>query len=138
MKIGCPNHPRKNLLEEITWIGSQGFEFLDLFFEPEAATPDNVQIDKVGELLTQYQLSVTGHTAWYLPIGSPIKTLRQAAIQEAARTFPLLQTLGGKYVTIHGNWPSPKLFSIDEAIGFQAESLRQLVDLAAKNNIAIM
>jgi sugar phosphate isomerase/epimerase len=138
MKIGCPNHPRKDLLDEIAWVGDHGFDFLDLFIEPESATPENIAVDKVGKLLADYHLGVVGHTAWYLPIGSPIRSLRQAAIDEAARAFPLLQTLGARYVTIHGNWASQKLFSDKEAIAFQVESLRALVGRAESYNLAIM
>jgi sugar phosphate isomerase/epimerase len=138
MKIGCPNHPRKNLLDEIAWVGDHGFDYLDLFIEPESATPENLAVDTVAQLLADYHLGIVGHTAWYLPIGSPIRALRQAAIDEAARTFGPLQALGARFVTIHGNWASQKLFSDEEAIAFQVESLRILVERAIGHNLAIM
>jgi sugar phosphate isomerase/epimerase len=138
MKIGYPNHPRENLLTEIEWVGSHGFDYLDLFIEPEAATPENIDVDRVGRLLAIHNLGVVGHTAWYLPIGSPIKTLRRAAIEEASLTFPILQALGAPYVTIHGHWGSAKLYSLDEAIAKQVESLKELVDRAARYNLSIM
>ena len=40
MKIGFPNNPRKNILEEIEWIGKNGFDFIDLFLEEDQAGPE--------------------------------------------------------------------------------------------------
>jgi|GEM_PF-3599627 len=37
MKIGFPTNPRKNILEEVEWIGKNGFDFVDLFLEEDEA-----------------------------------------------------------------------------------------------------
>jgi hypothetical protein len=39
MKIGAINHPARNPLEEIEWIGMNGFDFVDFTLEPPAADP---------------------------------------------------------------------------------------------------
>jgi hypothetical protein len=67
MKIGFPNNPRKDLLEEIEWIGKNGFGFVDLFLEEDQAVPEKINVEKVKKLLEKYKLSVIGRTAWYLP-----------------------------------------------------------------------
>lgn len=137
MKIGYPNHPRKPLLGEIEWIGKNGFDFVDLFLEEDQASPEQVDIDQTKSLLKKYGLSVVGHTAWYLPIGSPVEALRQAAVDEALRGFDVLQKLGSEFVTIHANWPS-SLFSTKEGIGFQLMTLRKLANEAERFDLKIL
>jgi sugar phosphate isomerase/epimerase len=137
MKIGFPNHPRKDIIEEIHWIGKNGFDFIDLFLEDDKASPEKINIDEVKKLLKKYKLDVVGHTAWYLPIGSPSKFFREAAVSEAKRCFEVFSNLNARYVTIHGNWP-PKLFSPKEGIKFQVDTLKKLVKEAKKYNIYIM
>lgn len=129
MKIGFPNHPRKDLLKEIEWIGKNGFDFVDLFLEEDRATPERIDISKLKQVLRKYGLETVGHTAWYLPIGSPMKALRKAAVQELKRYFPVFNSIGTEYVTIHANWPG-MIFSDREGVKFQAETLKELVELA--------
>ncbi len=138
MQIGYANHPRKKLAGEITWIGENGFDFLDFFIEPDGATVENVDTLHVKELLQRYRLGIVGHTAWYLPTGSPMASMRKAAVDEIARTFPLLSALGARRVTVHGNWASARLFSLRECLDFQLSSLRELVARGADAGIEIM
>jgi len=137
MKIGFPNNPRKNILEEIEWIGRNRFEFVDLFLEEDKAVPEKVDVGKVISSLRKYELGVVGHTAWYLPIGSPIKTLRSTAVKESVRYFEVFRKLGVTLVTIHANWPS-RMFSWEEGIRFQVETLTELVEEARKHNLELM
>jgi sugar phosphate isomerase/epimerase len=138
MKIGYANHPRKGVLEEIDWIGQNGFSFVDFFIEPDAAALEAIDVARVRERLERYSLGIVGHTAWYLPTGSPMGSMRAAAVEEIARTCPLLRSLGATHVTVHGNWASAKLFSLDETLGFQVQSLRELVGRAADSGMRIM
>ncbi|PVU71847.1 sugar phosphate isomerase/epimerase [Acidilobus sp. SCGC AC-742_E15] len=137
MKIGFPNHPRKNLLKEIEWIGKNDFDFVDLFLEEDRATPEKVNVSKTRKLLEKYDLGVIGHTAWYMPIGSPVKTLRDAAVSELKRYFEIFAELGVKYVNIHVNWPGG-LFSDKEGVKFQIETLKKLVKEAKGFGINLM
>lgn len=137
MKIGHPNHPRKDILKEISWIGENGFDFVDLFLEEDFAVPEKIDVKKTKALLDTYRLDVVGHTAWYLPIGSSVKSLRTAAVDEAVRYFKVFAQLNVRYVTIHGNWPSG-MFSEKEGVDFQVDSLRDLVRLAKKYKISVM
>jgi sugar phosphate isomerase/epimerase len=137
MKIGYPNHPRKDVIEEIEWIGKNGFDFVDLFLEEDRAVPEKIDVDRIKKALKKYRLDVVGHTAWYLPVGSPVKAFRESAVSEAGRYFEVFSKLDVKYVTIHANWP-PGLFSIKEGIKFQVETLRKLVREAEKLNIDLL
>ncbi|MDI6602631.1 MAG: sugar phosphate isomerase/epimerase [Patescibacteria group bacterium] len=137
MKIGFPNHPRKNIIEEIEWIGKNGFDFVDLFLEEDQAVPEKIDVGKLKQLFKNYNLDVVGHTAWYLPIGSPIKFLRETAIKELIRYFEVFNKLGVEFVTIHAHWPGI-IFSPKEGVIFQIESLRKLVKEAEKYNLKLM
>jgi len=137
MKIGYPNHPRKPVLEEVEWIGSNGFDFADLFLEENQATPEKIDIEQTKKLLQKFRLDIVGHTAWYLPIGSQAKALRETAVNEALRCFDVLQKLEAKLVTVHANWPT-SLFSIKEGIGFQVDALRKLVKEAERFDLNVM
>jgi sugar phosphate isomerase/epimerase len=137
MKIGFPNNPRKNLLDEIIWIGENKFDFVDLFLEEDKAVPEKIDIDKTRTFLEKYGLDVVGHTAWYLPIGSPIKTLRDAAIKEITEYFEAFSNLGVEFVTIHANWPGG-MFSAKEGIKFQVETLRKLVRITEEYGLSLM
>ena len=137
MKIGFPNNPRKNILEEIEWIGKNKFDFVDLFLEEDRAVPEKIDVEKVKKLLQKYKLDVIGHTAWYLPIGSPIKSMREASVLEAKRYFEVFSKLNVKYVTIHANWP-PGTFSTKEGVKFQVETLKKLVTVAKEYNLELV
>jgi sugar phosphate isomerase/epimerase len=137
MKIGFPNNPRKDLLEEIEWIGKNKFDFVDLFLEEDQAVPEKINIEKTKKLLRKYKFDVVGHLAWYLPIGSPIKSLRNAAIDEAKRYFEVFNKLDIKFVTIHSNHPKG-MFSAKEGVKFQIETLRKLVNEAKRYEIKLM
>jgi sugar phosphate isomerase/epimerase len=80
MKIGFPNHPRKNIIDEIEWIGENGFDFIDLFLEEDQAVPEKIDLEEIKKVLRKYNLNTVGHLAWYLPIGSPMKSLRKLEV----------------------------------------------------------
>lgn len=136
-KIGYPNNPRKDLLEEIKWTGENQFDFIDLFLEEDQAVPEKIDLNEVQKLLEYYKLETVGHTAWYLPIGSSIKAMRMCAISELERYFKVFSALNTKYVTIHANWPGG-MFTVREGINFQVETLKKLVKLAEEYDLAIM
>jgi len=137
MKIGFPTFPRGNIIKEIEWIGKNGFDFVDLFIEEDQIMPEKIDIKKTKQAIDKYKLGVVGHTAWYMPIGSPSRALRDAAIKEISRAFRVFEKLGAKYVTVHANWPSG-MFSTEEGIDFQVESLKILAKKAKKHKLSIM
>jgi len=137
MLIGYPNHPRKNILKEIDWIGENNFDFVDVFLEEDEASPQNINVPKSKVLLKSYGLDTVGHTAWYLPIGSPNKAIRLSAVKEIFKCFDIFRNLEVKLVTIHADWTSG-LFSEAEAIDFQSESLNLLNDKAREYELELI
>ncbi|MGQ9543931.1 MAG: sugar phosphate isomerase/epimerase family protein [Candidatus Bathyarchaeia archaeon] len=137
MIVGFPNNPRRDLVEEVRWIGENGFDFIDLFLEEDRASPGSIDPDEVKGPLTHYGLDAVGHTPYYLPIGSPSKALRSVAIQEATRCFDVFRRLEVKLATVHADW-SGGLFTVDECLKFQTDSLSILADEADKYGIDLL
>lgn len=137
MKIGFPSHPRRDLLTEIRWIADHGFQFVDLFLEPDLGAADRVQVAETRALLRETGLDHVGHLAWYVPTGSPLAELRRAAVTLSCAYFDVFQGLGTRNVTIHANWPSG-MFSAQEGIDLQVETLLQLVPAAAARDCVLM
>jgi sugar phosphate isomerase/epimerase len=136
LEIGFAPHPRKKLVEEIEWIAKNGFQFVDLSMEPDN-DEYSVNVSEIKKRLIDFGLKIIGHTAWYLPIGSPMKALRISAVDILSRQFEIFSSLGCQKVTVHANWP-PGLFEADEGIAFQTESLQRLSDRASKLGIIIL
>ena len=137
MKIGFPTHPRRDLIKEIEWVGKNKFDFVELFLEEDMATPEKIDVASATKVIKQYNLGVIGHTAWYLPIGSSMRSLRETAVSEAEKYFDVFHRLNVKYVTVHANWPN-SVFSEKEGVKFQVETLKRLVKTAKKYNIGLM
>ena len=138
MKIGFPNNPRKEIKNEIKWIGDKGFDFVDLFLEPDKGELAKVNIREVKNQLDYYGLERIGHTAWYLPIGSPLRDLRVCAVEIFKQYLDAFVDLGCDKVTIHSNWPPSTMFSANEGVKYQTESLQSIVGFAKEGGVKVM
>ncbi len=136
MKIGHCTHPRRDIVGELRWIGEHGFEFADLFLEHEVDA-DRIDVGSISEALKDYRLDAVGHTAWYLPIGSDMRDLRQAAVEILKKYVLICAKLACRLMTVHANWPSP-LFNAEEGIVFQTESFQQLCPFAKDHGVTII
>jgi sugar phosphate isomerase/epimerase len=130
------NHPARNLNDQIDWIASAEFGFLDLTLEPPCAASWSVDAAALRDRLVKHGLQVVGHTAPYLPIASPMEGLRGAAIEEFKKCLVLFSKIGVKWMNVHpGTSPMhPRRFSIQKNL----ESLRQLVDFAGEIGVGVM
>ena len=137
MKIGAPNHPRKDITDEIQWIAENHFDFIDLFLEADRADLSCIDTKSIKTILDDRNLDRIGHTAWYLPIGSPCRELREKAVEIIFRYIDAFSEIGCHQVTVHAHWPS-SLFTEEEGIEFQSESLTKIVDHARFYNVQIM
>ncbi|MBF0499246.1 MAG: sugar phosphate isomerase/epimerase [Candidatus Riflebacteria bacterium] len=137
MKLGYPNHPRRDLTQEIAWIGRNGFDFIDLFLEPDLGESRDVVPENIRDSMSEFGLDGVGHLAWYLPIGSPIRELREGAVAASKRYLALFAACGIKKVTIHAHWP-PSMFSVEEGIEFQTKSLKALLEWCSANAMTLM
>lgn len=137
MKLGFPTHPRRDPCAEIARIAGLGFEFVDLFVEPDRAELGAFDPRAVRRALETAGIPAIGHTAWFLPIGSPMRAQRAdtaAILRDHADAFA---EMGIDRMTIHTTWPHP-LFTHDEGIAYQVETLREVIPHAASRGVTIL
>lgn len=137
MKIGHNTHPRRDMIDAIRWIGENGFDFVDLFFEGDKGSYHYIDPQKIAKALNDYGLDKVGHTAWSLPIGSEIKDLRQKAVEILQKHIEICSEIECDKMTVHAHWPSP-LFNSDEGVKFQTDSLQQLADYGEPRGVQII
>ncbi len=141
MQLGAMNNPCSTLLDEIKWIASNGFDFIDLRMEAPAAALERTDWGAVQAVINDAGVGAIAHAANDLPVNTSSPVVRQAAMDELRRTIDAAQIVGAKLCTIvFAGWPT--YFS--EADGY--EYYRQLflillkhgaergVDLALENS----
>ena len=138
MIIGAMNHPMRDVAEEIRHFCELGFDFVDLTLEPEKARPNTIDQKAVATALRDTGLDSVGHTAWYLPIGSPFDRVQRAAIDELSECFDVFANLGIKLVNVHPDPRVPSLFPRDWAIQRNIDALQRLIALAEARGLRLM
>jgi sugar phosphate isomerase/epimerase len=137
MQIGAMNHPARDPLEEIHWIGEHGFDFVDFTLEPPAADPQQIDARAITAALAQYGLGVVAHTPWFIPVSSPLAGIRSATLTELRRCLVAAQAIGASTMNVHYR-PIPRVFSAEQSIAWHVETLAPLCDLAAQAEITIV
>jgi sugar phosphate isomerase/epimerase len=122
------NDPSRPLLEEIHWIATHGFDYIDLTLEPPGATLESTDWHSVRSALEQSGLDVICHAAPYLPIESPSPLVRQAALDELRRTIDAAHILNARLCTTHfRGWPA----YLSDAAGY--EYYRQMYEILLRH-----
>jgi sugar phosphate isomerase/epimerase len=82
-------------------------------------------------------LDVVGHTAYYLPFGSPVAALREAAVRDVIACLGFLREAGASVVTVH---PDPGVGPIDHStvVSLNALSFKIISDEAAKHGMTLV
>jgi len=124
------NNPQADLLAEIAWAHEYGFEFLDMTLEPSAAHPKQVKVKKIREALRDKNLNIIGHTAYYLPLASPLESLRKAAWKEMGWALEVLAELGASKVTVHPDKSIPFALGSKGVLKKNLESLEKIEEMA--------
>lgn len=137
MQLGMMNDPRQDPLAEARWAAENGFDFLDLTLEGPAAAPEQIDIRRLKETLDEGGLGVVGHTAWYLPFASPIKRVRQAAVDEVTACLELFAAVGAQNVNVHIT-RGIHLFGAEQQLLHNGESFAALAQAAAVHGITIV
>lgn len=137
MQIGAMNHPREDVLSEIRWMGEMGLGFIDLTLEPPASAAWRVDPAAIRAGLRDYGLGVVGHTAYYLPVGSPFDELRKGAVGALKLCLDVFAKVGAKWMNIHPDRYAPmhdRQFYIDRDL----ESLRELQRVGEGLGVGLM
>lgn len=137
MLIGAMNHPIRDPVTEIDWIGGHGFDFVDFTLEPPAADPDQIDVIAVHAALDRHDLAVVAHTAYYLPLASPFPSIRQACLGEFRRALQAAHRIGAKIMNVHFGKP-PKFFTDRQTVEWHAEVLNPLCAEAAEVGVTIV
>jgi sugar phosphate isomerase/epimerase len=121
MQLAALNDPRRNLLQEIEWVATQGFDLLDLTLEAPGAALESTDWPTVRAALATHRLAVICRAAPDLPIEHASPLVRQAALDELRRSIDAAALLGAKLCTTRFcGWPA----YLNEAAGY--EYYRQL------------
>jgi sugar phosphate isomerase/epimerase len=137
MQLGMMNNPQANVLEEARWAADHGFEFLDLTIEGPRAALDQIDPAAIRRLLDQAGMGVVGHTAWFLPFGSPIERVRRAAVEEVAASLPAFAEVGARLVNVHIA-KGVGSFGRDSTVRQNGASFADLAERAAPLGIQMM
>jgi sugar phosphate isomerase/epimerase len=137
MQIGLMNNPRSILAAEIDFIASNKFDFIDLTLEYPTAHIDVIDRNEVLKRLKDTGLRVIGHTTYYLPFGSPIDSMRVAAINDVIGTLEFFREAGAGIVTVH---PDPGVGAVETqtTISLNALSFKIISDEATKHDISVV
>jgi sugar phosphate isomerase/epimerase len=137
MRIGMMNHPARDPLGELNWAAAHDFQFVDLTLEHPRAGADTLDSAAVRAALDAAQLDAVGHTAWYLPFGSPVPRLREAAIAEVESAFPHFVAAGVRLVNVHPD-PGQRLVGMEQTTAWNIAAFRHLAQVAATHGLQLM
>jgi sugar phosphate isomerase/epimerase len=137
VQIGMMNDPARDPVQEVVWAREHDFEFIDLTVEGPAAGVETLEIGALRDALGSTGLHIVGHTAWYLPFGSPVPQLRRGATEAVRAIFEPMATLGCKAITVHVD-RGLNAFAYDDTVRWNAESFATLAEDAAPYGITIM
>jgi sugar phosphate isomerase/epimerase len=137
MLIGAMNHPERDVLAEIAWMSEAGMQFVDLTLEPPGAASWEVDSKAIRAALDSRGMGVVGHTAWYLPMASAIREIREGAVEELKRCLRCFGEIGAKWMNLHPDrhtpW-HPRQFYIDRNV----DSILELLPHAQECGVGLM
>lgn len=136
MQLGVMNDPRRDASDELRWAVKNGFDFLDLTIEGPGAALDQLDLPTLQNIVAESGIGIIGHTAPYLPFASPVRKLRQTAVECVAELFELLASLGARGVTVH-IMTATKLFEPEDWWNWNSECFAELAERAAPYGLQI-
>jgi sugar phosphate isomerase/epimerase len=137
MLIGAMNHPGRDVLSEIEWMGEMGLDFIDLTIEPPRASVDMLDVRAIRRALDDSGMQIIGHTAYYLPLCSPFEAIRRACVEELKRCVAAFAELGAPWMNLHPDRIAPmhdRKFIIEKNL----QSLRELFVEARRFGVGLM
>lgn len=135
MKIGAVNDYNNDICDEIRLIASEGFDFVDLTLEPISGN----RLDAAGvkEALDETGLEVIGHTSPFFPVIFPLKSVREASMEELTKYVDFFSGLDIKLMNIHPSLNGTLMVEKD-IIRYNREFIAKLNDICLKKGITLM
>ena len=137
MLIGAMNHPERDPVEEIDWMGAMGLDFVDLTLEPPASASWSIVPEQLRAAMDRHGLRVIGHTAFYLPIASAIEELRAASVAELRRCIDCFARVGALWMNVHPD-PNMHFYSKEAMLEQNRRTLRELLAYARERGVGLM
>ncbi len=137
MKVGMMNDPAVDPVREAQWAADNGFDFIDLTLEGPAAGVERLDRAALAQVFESTGLEVIGHTAWYLPFGSPVKEVRAGPVAAVEATFEPLVAFGARLVNVHVD-KGITAFAYDDTLRWNAESFASLAERAQKYGLTVI
>ena len=134
MKIGVMNNPTKSIYDETTAFGKAGFDFIDLTIEGPQAR--DVDTGKMGPILKHYNLALTGHTDPCLPWAYPVRSIRQACLDELERCARIFSALGAGIMNVHPCYFCPPAMRALR-VELNIDALKPIVEMASSYGLTI-
>ena len=128
-KTGAMNHPQRNIVDEISWISKNSFDFIDLTIEPTKA--GQFDVAKAKKALRDSGLGIIGHTTPFLPFALPVSSIRHACMKEFTKYAKIFSRLEAEYVNIHPAYNMP-FHSTDEKIEANISFMSDFSKIAGK------
>ncbi len=137
MQVGMMNDPAEDPVAEARWAADHGFDFIDLTMEGPSASVEQIDVAALRSVLDETGLGIVGHTAWYLPFGSPVPQVRAGAVDAVCATFEPFATLGAKYVNVHVD-KGVGAFAYEDTLRWNAESFATLAERAQAHGLTVI
>ena len=131
------NDPAVDPVREAQWAAEHGFDFIDLTLEGPAAGVERLDRAALSSVFEATGLEVIGHTAWYLPFGSPVKEVRAGAVAAVEATFEPLAAFGARLVNVHVD-KGITAFTYDDTLRWNAESFALLAERARGYRLTVI
>ena len=136
MQIGAANNPDKPLAEEIQWIASEGFDFVDLLLAPPGAALESTNWRSIRALLEQEGITAICRAPAYLPVDNPSPLVRQAALDELRRSADAAAILRAPVLTVSfRGWPP--FLAEESGYDYLRQYLHILISHAQPQSVAI-
>lgn len=137
MQIGAMNNPSRDVLAEMKWMSELDLDFIDLTLEPPAAAPWKINPREIRSMLTDMNLGVVGHTAFYLPFSCTFDSIRIAAVEETKRCIDIFAQIGARWMNLHPDRHAPfhpRSFVIEQNL----KSICELLPTARDCGVGLM
>jgi len=132
------NNPAAKLHREIARAAKLGMDYLELTLEPPYTVADDLNPAEVRRWLGDRGLDVVGHTAYYLPLASPLKRLRRAALEELRRNWEVFAALGITQATVHPDHRFPNGYTVADIVARNIETFGELARWGKELGVTVL
>ena len=131
------NNPARDVGKEIARAADLGCDFLDLTLEPPACRAADVDAKRIQSALQACSLGVVGHTAYYLPLGSPFDAVQAGAVAEAVLCLEAFAKVGATLMNLHLDCRAPG-YGADYSNARNLAAITKLLPVADSLGIRLM